>query len=115
MDNRALPLQNIEDQLRKIHDPDVDDYSVGMEGRLQTMRRTQAALDNLTLEVVETARKSDGMTWQHIGEALGVSRQAAHERYAHRIKTGRLEGNLADELNGPYVYPIMRSFRDGAS
>lgn len=86
MDNEAIPLMNIEDQLRKIHDPDVDDYSTGADVRLQTMRRMQQGLDALTVEVVEAARQVDGMTWQQIGDALGVSRQAAHERYAHRIK-----------------------------
>lgn len=86
MDNEAIPLMNIEDQLRKIHDPDVDDYSTGADVRLQTMRRMQQGLDALTVEVVEAARQVDGMTWQQIGDALGVSRQAAHERYAHRIR-----------------------------
>lgn len=100
MDNEAIPLMNIEDQLRNIHDPDVDDYSVGMDVRLQTMRRTQAALDALTLEVVEAARKTDGMTWQQIGDALGVSRQSAHERYAHKIVNYPQQTNRADELHG---------------
>lgn len=86
MDSEVAPLMNIEDQLRKIHDPDVDDYSTGADVRLQTMRRMQQGLDALTVEVVEAARQVDGMTWQQIGDALGVSRQAAHERYAHRIR-----------------------------
>lgn len=86
MDNEVAPLMNIEDQLRKIHDPDVDDYSTGADVRLQTMRRLQQGLDVLTVEAVEAARQLDGMTWQAIGDALDVSRQAAHERYAHRIK-----------------------------
>lgn len=98
-----IPLSSIEDQLRKIHDPDVDDYSIGMDVRLHSMRRMQQALDRLTFEVVERARKEDGMTWQQIGDALGVSRQAAHERYAHRIKTARLEGNRAEDLHGPDI------------
>lgn len=86
MDSEVAPLMNIEDQLRKIHDPGVDDYSTGADVRLQTMRRLQHGLDVLTVEAVEAARQVDGMTWQQIGDALGVSRQAAHERYAHRIR-----------------------------
>lgn len=82
----VVPVMNIEDQLRKIHDPDVDDHSAGADVRLQTMRRMQQGLDVLTVEVVEAARQLDGMTWQQIGDALGVSRQAAHERYAHQIR-----------------------------
>lgn len=100
MSDAVFPVMSIEDQLRKIHDPDVDDYSVGADVQLQTMRRMQGVVDRLTSEVVETARKVDGMTWQQIGNALGVSRQAAHERYAHRIKNYPLQSNRADELHG---------------
>lgn len=100
MDNEAAALMNIEDQLRKIHNPDVDDYSTGADTRLHTMRRTQTALDDLTLEAIESARKVDGMTWQQIGDALGISRQAAHERYAHRIRNYPHQTSRADELHG---------------
>lgn len=31
-------------------------------------------------EAVEEARKA-GATWEQVGEALGITRQAAHERY----------------------------------
>lgn len=46
----------------------------------------QLGVDALTLEIAETARQIDRRTWQQIGEALGVSRQAAQERYTHQTK-----------------------------
>jgi DNA-binding NarL/FixJ family response regulator len=37
------------------------------------------------LEYAAVARAlADGWTWQQIAEALGVTRQAAHKRHAHR-------------------------------
>ena len=39
---------NIEDQLRKTHDPDVDDYSIGGDTRLHTLRRINETVEVLT-------------------------------------------------------------------
>jgi hypothetical protein len=44
----------------------------------------QAAADDLVRAVVQQARQS-GATWQVIGDALGVSRQAAFQRYGKPI------------------------------
>lgn len=41
-----------------------------------------AAAQDALKQAVRHAR-SDGHTWQEIGEALGVSRQAAWERYGY--------------------------------
>lgn len=65
----------------------------------------QQGLDALTVEVVEAARQIEGMTWQQIGDALGVSRQAAHERYARRIKHYSLQTNLASDFQGENPRP----------
>ncbi|MBB5069117.1 DUF3887 domain-containing protein [Saccharopolyspora gloriosae] len=42
--------------------------------------RIQAAADDVVRAVVQQARR-DGATWQVVGDALGVSRQAAFQRY----------------------------------
>ncbi|RKS08566.1 uncharacterized protein DUF3887 [Nocardiopsis sp. Huas11] len=44
----------------------------------------QAAADDVVRAVVQQARQ-DGATWQVIGDALGVSRQAAFQRYGKPI------------------------------
>jgi hypothetical protein len=44
----------------------------------------QAAADDVVRAVVQQARR-DGATWQVIGDALGVSRQAAFQRYGTPI------------------------------
>lgn len=43
--------------------------------------RVSRALDKLTRESVQRARAA-GHTWTQIGEALGVTKQTAWERYA---------------------------------
>jgi hypothetical protein len=42
------------------------------------------ALELLAAEHVERARKLDGVTWEQVGEAFGVSMQSAHARYRQR-------------------------------
>jgi hypothetical protein len=39
------------------------------------------AADRLAREEVMAARQRDSATWEMVGDALGVSRQAAHERF----------------------------------
>lgn len=72
---------DIEQQLRNIHDPVVSDDDASYESKLATLHRTALALEQLTRSEVDAAR-SVGMSWQAIGEPLGVSRQSAHERFA---------------------------------
>ena len=43
--------------------------------------RVSTALDKLTRESVQRARKA-GHSWTQIGEALGVTKQTAWERYS---------------------------------
>ena len=44
--------------------------------------------DQLELAAVAAAIEA-GWTWADVAEALGVTRQAAHKRFAHRIGGGR--------------------------
>ena len=47
---------------------------------LQARRRLEAAQQELRDAVAEARR--DGVPWEGVGAALGVSRQAAHAKYA---------------------------------
>jgi hypothetical protein len=42
------------------------------------------ALELLATEEVERAREFDGVTWEQVGEAFGVSMQSAHARFRRR-------------------------------
>ncbi len=48
--------------------------------RLEAANRLRHATEALVTELVATAR-ADGATWADIGEVLGVSTQAAHQKY----------------------------------
>jgi hypothetical protein len=43
--------------------------------------------DRMEREAVDRAIAS-GWTWQQVAQALGVTRQAAHQRHAARVRTG---------------------------
>jgi hypothetical protein len=48
--------------------------------RLEAAQRLRHAAEALVAELVAEARKK-GATWSDIGETLGVSTQAAHQKY----------------------------------
>lgn len=48
--------------------------------RLEAANRLRHATEALVTELVAAAR-ADGATWADIGEVLGVSTQAAHQKY----------------------------------
>lgn len=49
--------------------------------RAAALLRIAEAADRLARAQVTAAREQDGASWADVGEALGVSRQTAHERY----------------------------------
>jgi len=51
---------------------------------LRAVASLRVLADSLELRQVEAALRA-GMTWQEIAEALGVTRQAVHKKYARRI------------------------------
>ncbi len=51
-----------------------------VDRRLEAANRLRHATEALVTELVAAAR-SDGATWAEIGEVLGVSTQAAHQKY----------------------------------
>ncbi len=59
---------------------DTTDPRVGLRA-VSTLR---ALTDTLELRQVEAGLRA-GMSWQQIADALGVTRQAVHKKYAKRI------------------------------
>ena len=53
-------------------------------GKLALIVRTGAQVDAFLVEWVQLAR-SRGLSWAEVGKALGVSRQAAWERFAGEV------------------------------
>lgn len=51
---------------------------------LRAVASLRALADTLELQQVEAALRA-GMKWQEIGDALGVTRQAAHKKHAKRV------------------------------
>jgi len=56
---------------------------VGVLGRLELLADRRRLVEEQTARAVARAREA-GVPWSMIGTALGVSRQAAHERYGPR-------------------------------
>lgn len=51
---------------------------------LRAVASLRTLTDTLELRQVEAGLRA-GMTWQQIADALGVSRQAAHKKFAKKI------------------------------
>ncbi|HRE00249.1 MAG TPA: hypothetical protein PLV68_03060 [Ilumatobacteraceae bacterium] len=62
---------------------------------LRELSRRESELGRLRREVIGSARAA-GATWEEVGAALGMSRQAAWEYYS-RATRARLEQLAADE------------------
>ena len=64
--------------------------------RLEAANRLRHATEALVTELVAAAR-SEGATWADIGEILGVSTQAAHQKYrwavADTLETSEEDSN----------------------
>lgn len=76
------------------------------EGPLARLRALQALLDaaaEASTEAVSAAR-ADGKTWQEVGDALGISRQAAQQRCGRRpppSSAPATESAVSDGSGGP--------------
>lgn len=51
---------------------------------LRAVSSLRTLTDTLELHQVEAALRT-GMTWQQIADALGVTRQAVHKKYARKV------------------------------
>lgn len=52
------------------------------EREIQFLADLRAAAETALSNSIPHAQKKRGVTWHRIGQLIGVSRQAAHERYA---------------------------------
>ena len=68
-------------EVRRLLDRLVGNAASSHADRAAAALALAAAADRLAREEVIAARRIDSATWQAIGDALGVSRQTAHERF----------------------------------
>lgn len=70
-------------------DPDMNDIAASIAGDdpatgLRAVQALRTLADRLEREQVVAARRR-GWTWEQIGDALGVTRQAVHKRYRREL------------------------------
>ena len=65
---------------------------------LRTLARADAELSKLRLDTIAAARRS-GVTWEQVGAALGMSRQAAWEFYTRSVRASLVRAASASELS----------------
>lgn len=64
--------------------------TVALDEALEALERSSAGVRaaQLRLEDAVLAARAAGASWAQIGDAAGVSRQAAHERWGHQPRGG---------------------------
>jgi ATP-dependent Clp protease ATP-binding subunit ClpA len=74
-----------------------DEPLVLLETAVVLAGETNQAADGLVEHYVGAARAA-GLSWTLIGERLGVSKQAARQKYAHRLEVSDLIGDTAESI-----------------
>jgi ATP-dependent Clp protease ATP-binding subunit ClpA len=74
-----------------------DDPLVLLETAIVVAGETSSAADDLIEHYVGAARAAN-VSWTLIGERLGVSKQAARQRFAHRLEVSDLIGDAAQTM-----------------
>jgi len=74
-----------------------DDPLVLLEIAVGVAAETSEAADGLVEHYVGAARAAN-VSWTLIGERLGVSKQAARQRFAHRLEVSDLIGDAAESI-----------------
>jgi hypothetical protein len=77
---------------------DVDSLPADPLEALRELSRADVELEALRRERVEVAR-SQGATWDEIGESLGMSRQSAWEYYTHATRRVLDESAVGSDLD----------------
>lgn len=73
----------VDDMTERIEIPDASDP----EAALATVVALRRLADRLEVAATAEAARA-GWSWAEIAQSLGVSRQAAHRKLAHRIRQG---------------------------
>lgn len=76
---------------------DSDDPLVLLETAVIVAGEASRAADALVEHYVGAARAA-GVSWTVIGERLGVSKQAARQKFAHRLEVSDLIGDAAEQI-----------------
>ncbi|MGI5157505.1 Clp protease N-terminal domain-containing protein [Microbispora sp. CA-102843] len=74
-----------------------DDPLALLETALVVAAEASSAADDLTEHFVGAARAAN-VSWTLIGERLGVSKQAARQKFAHRLEVSDLIGDAAQHV-----------------
>jgi ATP-dependent Clp protease ATP-binding subunit ClpA len=74
-----------------------DDPLVLLETAIAMAGETSSAADDLIEHYVGAARAAN-VSWTLIGERLGVSKQAARQKFAHRLEVSDVIGDAADTM-----------------
>jgi len=74
-----------------------DDPLVVLETAILVAGETSGAADDLIEHYVGAARAAN-VSWTLIGERLGVSKQAARQKFAHRLEVSDVVGDAADAM-----------------
>lgn len=77
-------MTNIQTVLELASTYETDDMDATNAAKLRALATMQTDLEAAIFETVRAAR-SMGDSWQQIGNALGVSKQAAQKRWAHCV------------------------------
>ncbi len=64
-----------------------EDFAESPVPALRAIAAIRQRLDEIEPEAIEQAR-ANGCTWEDLAEALGVTRQAIHQRHRNRLRTG---------------------------
>jgi ATP-dependent Clp protease ATP-binding subunit ClpA len=91
-----------------------DNPLVLLETAVLVAGETNQAADGLVEHYVGAARAA-GLSWTLIGERLGVSKQAARQKYAHRLEVSDLIGDAAETITlAPRLAACLRAARAAA-
>jgi len=75
-------------------------------GRLPLIARTGAQVDRFLVEWVRVVR-GRGLSWAQVGGALGITRQAAWERFARLVEPPReTEAQVGAQVGAPVGPPV---------
>ena len=62
--------------------------------------QAQEALEVLAAREVALARDHDGLTWEQVGDAFGISTQSAHHRFATKAARAQPSSGAAGSVTG---------------
>jgi hypothetical protein len=88
------PLVNVDEAARRLQEGFVFEPDDAL-ANLRTLTEARAALAAFEPFLVREARRAVA-TWEAIGAALGVSRQAAHRRHASHVNEVRRAWHVSD-------------------